>query len=149
MDKEDFSMKYYTITVNGNTYQVSVEEGITAPVVQAVTPVPAARTITAPAAAAAPAPASAPQANKAEEPAPAPAPAGQAGSIKINSPMPGKIISLKANIGQSIKKGEVILILEAMKMENEIVATEDGTVASINVSAGQTVEAGDLLATLN
>ncbi len=142
-------MKYYTITVNGNTYQVSVEEGITAPVVQAVTPVPAARTITAPAAAAAPAPASAPQANKAEEPAPAPAPAGQAGSIKINSPMPGKIISLKANIGQSIKKGEVILILEAMKMENEIVATEDGTVASINVSAGQTVEAGDLLATLN
>lgn len=149
MDKEDFSMKYYTITVNGNTYQVSVEEGITAPVVQAVTPVPAARTITALAAAAAPAPASAPQANKAEEPAPAPAPAGQAGSIKINSPMPGKIISLKANIGQSIKKGEVILILEAMKMENEIVATEDGTVASINVSAGQTVEAGDLLATLN
>ncbi len=63
--------------------------------------------------------------------------------------MPGKILSLKANVGQAVKKGDVILILEAMKMENEIVAPEDGTVASINVSAGQSVEAGDLLATLN
>jgi biotin carboxyl carrier protein len=63
--------------------------------------------------------------------------------------MPGKILSLKANVGQVIKKGEVILILEAMKMENEIVASEDGTIASINVTAGQSVEAGDLLATLN
>jgi biotin carboxyl carrier protein len=150
MDKEDFSMKYYTITVNGNTYQVSVEEGLTAPVMQTVVPVPAARaaTVPAPVQAAASAPA-APQAVKEEAPAPAPAAAGQAGSIKINSPMPGKIISIKANVGQSIKKGEVILILEAMKMENEIVATQDGTVASIYVSAGQSVEAGDLLATLN
>lgn len=138
-------MKYYTITVNGNTYQVSVEEGITTPVMQAAPPVPVVRTVTAPAPA--PAPANAPQPEKAA--APAPAPAGQAGSVKINSPMPGKIISVKANIGQSIKKGEVVLILEAMKMENEIVASQDGTVASINVSAGQTVEAGDLLATLN
>lgn len=145
MNKEDFSMKYYTITVNGNTYQVSVEEGITTPVMQAAPPVPVVRTVTAPAPA--PAPANAPQPEKAA--APAPAPAGQAGSVKINSPMPGKIISVKANIGQSIKKGEVVLILEAMKMENEIVASQDGTVASINVSAGQTVEAGDLLATLN
>jgi biotin carboxyl carrier protein len=63
--------------------------------------------------------------------------------------MPGKILSLKATVGQAIKKGDVILILEAMKMENEIVATEDGSLASINVGAGQSVEAGDVLATLN
>jgi biotin carboxyl carrier protein len=63
--------------------------------------------------------------------------------------MPGKILSLKASVGQAIKKGEVILILEAMKMENEIVATDDGTIASINVTAGQSVESGDLLATID
>ena len=67
----------------------------------------------------------------------------------MNSPMPGKILSLKASVGQKVKKGDVILILEAMKMENEVVATDDGTIASINVTAGQSVEAGDLLATLN
>ena len=64
-------------------------------------------------------------------------------------PMPGKILSIKTTVGQKVKKGDVILILEAMKMENEIVATDDGTIASINVTAGQTVEAGDLLATLD
>jgi biotin carboxyl carrier protein len=63
--------------------------------------------------------------------------------------MPGKIVSVKASIGQTLKKGEVILILEAMKMENEIVSPQDGTLASINVTAGQAVEAGVLLATLN
>ena len=63
--------------------------------------------------------------------------------------MPGKILSVKASVGSSVKKGEVILILEAMKMENEVVAPSDGTVASINVSAGDAVEAGDVLATLN
>ena len=82
--------------------------------------------------------------------APAPkAASGAQGSINVSSPMPGKILSVKATVGQAIKKGEVILILEAMKMENEIVATDDGTIASINVAAGQSVEAGDLLATLN
>ena len=63
--------------------------------------------------------------------------------------MPGKILAVKANVGDSVKKGQVILILEAMKMENEVVAPEDGTVASIDVAAGATVEAGDTLATLN
>ncbi len=63
--------------------------------------------------------------------------------------MPGKILNIKANAGQAVKKGEVILILEAMKMENEIVAPSDGTVASVNVTVGQSVEAGDVLATLN
>lgn len=135
-------MKYYTITVNGNTYQVSVEEGLSAPVayVPAPAPVAAAPVATAPVA---PAPAA---------PAPvaaAPAPAASAGGVKISSPMPGKIISAKVSVGQTVKKGEVVLILEAMKMENEIVAPQDGTVASINVNAGQTIEAGDLLATLN
>ena len=63
--------------------------------------------------------------------------------------MPGKILAIKANEGQTVKKGEVILILEAMKMENEIVAPQDGTVASVNVAVGDSVEAGAVLATLN
>ena len=63
--------------------------------------------------------------------------------------MPGKILSVKASVGQAVKKGDVILVLEAMKMENEVVAPEDGTIATINVSANDSVEAGDVLATLN
>jgi len=130
-------MKNYTITVNGNIYNVSVEEGTTAaPTAAPVVTTSAPKT-------AAPAPV-----KPAVAPA-APAASSSAGSFKVSSPMPGKIISVKATIGQAIKKGEVILILEAMKMENEIVASQDGIVASVNVSAGQTVEAGTLLATLN
>lgn len=131
-------MKYYTITVNGNTYDVTVEEGARA--VQASAPVAA------PVAKPAAAPVSAP---KAPEAPAAAAPGGSAGSVKVSSPMPGKIISAKASVGQKVKKGDVLLILEAMKMENEIVSPQDGTVASINVTAGQSVEAGNLLATLN
>ena len=74
---------------------------------------------------------------------------GAEGSVKINAPMPGKILAVKANAGDAVKKGQVLLILEAMKMENEIQAPEDGTVASINVKEGATVEAGSLLASLN
>ncbi|MBB2183017.1 biotin/lipoyl-binding protein [Lachnospiraceae bacterium MD1] len=135
-------MKYYTITVNGTTYDVSVEEGVRSP--QAAAPV-------SPAPVAAPKPAAAPQeAPSAPAAAPAkPAASGSAGSVKVNSPMPGKILNIKASVGQAVKKGDVILILEAMKMENEIVAPQDGTVASIDVAAGQSVEAGNLLATLN
>ena len=116
-------MKNYRITVNGTAYDVAVEElGAGA----------------APAAVAAPAPVA----------AAAPAPA--AGSIEVAAPMPGKILNVKAGVGTAVKKGDVILILEAMKMENDVVAPEDGTVASINVSAGDAVEAGgDVLATLN
>ncbi|MBH1942394.1 biotin/lipoyl-binding protein [Mobilitalea sibirica] len=134
-------MKYYTITVNGNTYEVSVEENTGVAVSQAT-----------PLAAPTPVKTSAPKAEvKQPTPAkPAAAPTtSAAGGVKVSSPMPGKILSLKANAGQTVKKGEVILILEAMKMENEIVAPQDGTVASINVTVGQSVEAGDLLATLN
>ena len=72
-----------------------------------------------------------------------------AGGVVVQAPMPGKILSVKASVGTAVKKGDVILLLEAMKMENEVVAPEDGTIASINVSAGDTVEAGDTLATLN
>lgn len=123
-------MKNYRITVNGTAYDVAVEE-LGAGAAPAVPAAPASK-----AAPAAPA-------------APAPKATGNAGSITVESPMPGKILSVKASVGSSVKKGEVILILEAMKMENEVVAPSDGTVASINVSAGDAVEAGDVLATLN
>ena len=125
-------MKNYKITVNGTTYDVTVEDGAggsSAPVVAA--PV-----------AAAPAPAAA-------APAAPKASSGSAGSVTVNSPMPGKILSVKASEGQSVSKGDVLMVLEAMKMENEIVAPSDGTVASINVNEGASVEAGDLLASLN
>ncbi len=124
-------MKNYRITVNGTAYDVAVEETSAgaAPV------------------AAAPAPKAA--APKAAAPAAAPAASGAQGSVVVAAPMPGKILSVKSQAGASVKKGEVILILEAMKMENEIVAPQDGTVASINVATGDSVEAGDTLATLN
>lgn len=144
-------MKNYIITVNGTSYEVSVEEaGAAAPVMPFAAATPVAPTPAAPAPApapraAAPAPAPAPAASA----APAPAAFGAPGSISVTSPMPGKILDVKAKVGDSVSRGDVILILEAMKMENEIVAPEDGTIATIDVSAGASVEAGTLLATLN
>lgn len=124
-------MKNYTITVNGNVYDVSVEEGGAGSVAAAPVAAPKA-------------------APKAAAPAPkAAAPAGAQGAVKVNAPMPGKILSLKASAGQAVKKGEVIMLLEAMKMENEICAPQDGTIAGFNVAAGDMVEAGDVLATMN
>ncbi len=131
-------MKNYTITVNGTAYDVTVEEG-TGSSVQAAAPV-AKAPVAAPKAAAPAAPTA---------PAPKATPSGAQGSKKISSPMPGKILAIKASVGQAVKRGDVILILEAMKMENEIVASEEGTVAGINVSTGDMVESGSLLATLN
>ena len=87
-------MKNYTITVNGNVYDVTVEEG-------------------------------------------------------ASTPMPGKIVDVKVKVGDAVKKGQTVLVLEAMKMENDIVAPEDGTVASINAAVGSAVEAGETIATLN
>lgn len=153
-------MKNYTITVNGQTYAVQVEEGITAAAQSApVVTIPAAPVYTAPVAApapvaAAPAPvaAPAPAPVPAADPAPAPAaaaPSGSAGSITVESPMPGKILSIEAAVGDSVAAGQTIMILEAMKMENEIVAPEAGTIASLNVTVNQAVEAGEVLATLN
>lgn len=135
-------MKNYTITVNGTAYDVTVEEG-TGSSVQAAAPV-----VKAPVAAPkAVAPAAAPAATTA--PAPKAAPSGAQGSKKVSSPMPGKILAIKVSVGQAVKRGDVILILEAMKMENEIVASEEGIVAGINVSTGDMVESGSILATLN
>lgn len=123
-------MKNYTITVNGNVYNVTVEEGTTAG---------------APVAAA---PKAAPVAPKAA-PAPAAPKSAGAGAVKVNAPMPGKIVGVKANVGDVVKKGQVILVLEAMKMENDIVAPQDGTIASIDTAVGNSVEAGETIATLN
>ncbi len=100
-------MKSYTITVNGNVYDVTVEETGAA------------------------------------------APAGGAGNVKIEAGAAGKVFKIESSVGASVKKGDTILVLEIMKMETPVVATEDGTVASINVSVGDMVEAGALLATLN
>ena len=127
-------MKSYTITVNGNVYDVTVEENGTG----AAAPRGAAAPAAAPVRAAAPAPA----------PAAAPA-AGGAGSVKIEAGAAGKVFSIDAKVGDTVKKGDTILVLEVMKMETPVVAPEDGTVASIDVTAGQAVEAGALLATLN
>ena len=81
--------------------------------------------------------------------APAPKAAAAAGAVKVNAPMPGNINAIKVNVGQSVKAGDVLLILEAMKMENEIKAPQDGTIASIAVNKGQSVNTGDLMVSMN
>lgn len=132
-------MKNYTITVNGTPYNVTVEEGTSAPVAAAPVAAPVAAPAPAPAAAPAPAPAA----------APAPTAQGTAGSVKVEAPMPGTILDVKVSVGDSVSSGSVLCILEAMKMENEIVAPQDGTVASVNVSKSDSVEAGQVIITLN
>ena len=120
-------MKNYTITVNGNVYDVTVEEG-------AGTGAPAAAPKAAPKAA----PAAAPKAA-----------AGAAGSVRVEAGAAGKVFKVEASVGQALKAGDTVVILEAMKMEIPVVAPQDGTVASIDVAVGDPVEAGALLATLN
>ena len=71
------------------------------------------------------------------------------GAVKVTSPMPGTILNVKVSVGQSVKKGDVICVLEAMKMENDIPAPQDGVIASINTQKGASVNAGDVLASLN
>ena len=122
-------MKSYTITVNGNGYDVTVEENVGG----AVAPAP--RKAAAPVA-----PKAAPAAPKA---------AGGAGGIKVTAGAAGKVFKIEANVGQSVKAGDAVVIIEAMKMEIPVVAPEDGTVASIDVAVGDAVEAGAVLATLN
>lgn len=163
-------MKTYTITVNGTTYEVTIEEGE----VQAAQPASSPIVTPKASASAAPVPVMAPKVPVAAPKAPipmatpkAPAPmaaptvsasvpdisnqpaSGRNGTVEISAPMPGKVIAVKGAVGQSLKRGEVILILEAMKMENEIVAPQDGTIASINVSAGDSVESGQIMVSLN
>ena len=133
----------YTATLNGKQYEVELER------IDAYEPMP--RYGEAPAAApapvaapAAPAPAPAPVA-----PAPAPAAAPAAGATTVEAPMPGKILNIKVSAGQAVKFGETVIVMEAMKMETEIVAPADGTVAQILVKAGDAVDTGAALVTLN
>lgn len=120
-------MKNYTITVNGNVYDVTVEEGKTSG-----------------AAASAPVKPAAPKA----APKPA-APSGAQGAVKVNAPMQGKILKVNVAVGAAVKKGDILLILEAMKMENEIFAPQDGTVATVECSVGDSVETGKVLVSMN
>ena len=118
-------MKHLKITVNGVAYDVQVEEadGSSVPAAPAAAPVPAA----------------------------APAPKKAAAAVNgdpINSPMPGTIVTVPVKAGQAVKAGDVLVILEAMKMENEIKAPKDGTVTSVNVNKGESVNTGTLLVTL-
>lgn len=129
-------MRTFNITVNGKGYNVQVEE-LTAGAA-AATPVAAAPV------AAAPAPVPAAPAPAASATAPA-----AAGSVTVESPMPGTVLDIKVTAGQQVEQNQVVLILEAMKMENEIVAPSGGTVASINVSKGDSVETGTVLLTLS
>ncbi len=120
-------MKNYTITINGNVYAVTVEEGNGEGVATASAPKAAA-----PAAA----------------PAAAAAPAGNQGAVQLKAPMGGKVLAIKAPVGTAVKKGQPVITFEAMKMENDLVAMQDGVVASINVSVNDKFETGTVLATL-
>lgn len=120
-------MKNYVITVNGTAYDVTVEETSGAA-----------------------APAAAAPRKAAPKAAPAAAPkAGGAGAVKVAASVPGKVFKVEASVGQAVKAGDNIVILEAMKMEIPVVAPQDGTVASIDVAVGDAVENGDTLATMN
>ena len=120
-------MKNYTITVNGTAYDVCVEEN---------------------GAAAAPVAAAPKAAPKAAPAAPKAAASGAAGSVKIEAGAAGKVFKIEKKVGDAVKKGDAVVVVEAMKMEIPVVAPQDGTVASINVAVGDAVEAGALLATL-
>ena len=137
-------LRKFKIKIDGTEYLVEMEEltepGVaSAPVTAPVAPAPAAPAAPAPAAPAAPAPAS----------APAPAPAAPAGADAQTAPMPGKIIELKHNVGDVVAQNDCVLVLEAMKMENAIVAERAGTISAIHVTAGQMVNPGDALFTIS
>lgn len=138
-------MKKYNITVNGNTYEVEVEEvGASSEVSrpkQVTTEVK--NTATKPAPKAQPKP----QPKKEEKPAPAPKAVPQ-GAETVSAPMPGSVLDVKVNEGDTVAEGDVLLILEAMKMENEIMAPRAGKVAAINTSKGASVNSGDPLISL-
>ncbi|MCI5970233.1 MAG: biotin/lipoyl-binding protein [Oscillospiraceae bacterium] len=129
-------MRKFNIKVNGTAYEVEVEE---------IGGSQSTSVASAPATAAAPAPAAAPK----SEPVKASAPAGSAGSIKVEAPMPGTVLKVNVKVGDTVEEGQAVVILEAMKMENEIAAPKSGTVASVNASQGAAVNTGDLLITLN
>ena len=127
----------YKVTLNGRTYEVEVEAGKAMLVdeYEAYAPAPAA--------------AAAPVATPA---APATAPAAPVATVAgdaVKAPMPGVVLKVQVQQGQAVKAGQVLVILEAMKMENEILAPQDGTVASVNVNKGDTVNSGDVLVSMN
>lgn len=124
-------MRKFNITVNGKTYEVDVEE-----VGGAV--------VSAPVAAPAPVPAAAPAAPAAAPAASAPV----AGATQVTAPMPGNIVAVKVNVGDTVKNGDLVVVLEAMKMENEIFASADGKVVGISVKAGDSVNSGDVLVSI-
>lgn len=127
-------MKKYNVTVNGVTYEVLVEETDSASA-----PAPSA-----------PVPASAPAAPKPAAPKAAPkaAPAGSQGGIKVTAPMPGTILKMNVKVGDTVKANDLVCVLEAMKMENEIFAKEGGTVKSVDAPQGASVNSGDVIITL-
>ena len=141
----------YVATLNGKKYEIEIER------VDAYKPLDRGVTVSAPAPiiASAPAPAPAPAPTPAPTPAPAPAPAPvapaapAAGGQVVEAPMPGKILDIKVKAGDAVGYGQVVIIMEAMKMETEIVAPGAGTVASVNVNVGDTVETGATLVTLS
>lgn len=142
-------MRKFIITVNGKSYEVEVEE-LTAQTggasVQAV-PVTPAAPASQPAAQPAPQAAAAPKQEKAAEQKPSAQPI-PSGAELVKAPMPGTILDVKVNVGDEVKRGQVLLILEAMKMENEIMAPRDGKIVSIQVSKGASVNADDVLVAL-
>ncbi len=135
-------MAKYVVTLNGKNYEVEVEKNTAKITNTTAAAAPAAAP--APKAAPAPAPAAAP----APAPAPAPVAAAPAGGANVTAPMPGTVLNVVAPVGTAVKAGDVILILEAMKMENDIVAPCDGTVASV-AAKGTSVNTDDVLATLS
>ena len=120
-------MRKYNVTVNGTAYEITLEavgdSNVSAPAAPAAAPAAAS--------------------------APAPAAANVAGGETISCPMPGTILSVNVTAGAAVKKGDVLMVLEAMKMENEIVAPRGGTAASVNVSKGDTVESGTVLCVIS
>jgi len=144
----------YVATLNGKKYEIEIERvDAYKPLDRGVTvsaPAPIIASAPAPAAAPAPAPAAAPAPTPAPAPAPAPAPvAPAAGGQVVEAPMPGKILDIKVKAGDAVGYGQVVIIMEAMKMETEIVAPGAGTVASVNVNVGDSVETGATLVTLS
>ena len=135
-------MKKFKVTVNGKAYEVEVEEMGGAPAAAPAPQAAAAPAQAAPAAPAAPAPA------PAATPAPAVGGPIPEGAITVKAPMPGKISALKAEAGKAVKRGDIILVLEAMKMQNDITATADGTLHEIRVNPGDNLKNGDVLAVI-
>ena len=129
-------MKKYNVTVNGNLYQVEVEEVKGEFTTQVTTAPPVATTPVVPVAPAA-----------TQAPAAA-ATASTAAGVKAEAPMPGPIVKVVATKGATVKQGDILFVLEAMKMENEIMSPTDGTVVDINVTQGAAVNTGDILAVI-